>query len=108
MARKLHRDTAGLANAFSDTVCQFEMMTVARRQIVAGLGDADDRLAGLQFAAREAEIQVTLEIERGHARIMRVVEPLAGAKLAPGGDAGDRLIHGSSRTAHMPAHCATL
>jgi len=88
-------------------MCQFEMVTVAGRQIIAGLGDADDRFAGLQLAARQAEIQITLEIERGHSRIMRVVEPFAGAKLATRACAIDRLIHDSSRTAHMPSQCAT-
>ena len=38
---------AGGADALAHPVCQFEMMAVARRQVVAGLRDADDGLAGL-------------------------------------------------------------
>ena len=51
MDRKFHRDAAGRADAFAHPVRQFEMVAVAGRQVVAGLGDADDRLAGLQFVA---------------------------------------------------------
>ena len=47
----------------------------------AGLGDADDRLARLQLGPGEAVIEVALEIERGHARIVGVVEPQARAEL---------------------------
>ena len=63
-------------------------MAVAGRQVGAGLGDADDRLAGLQLLAGEAEIQVALEIERGHVGIVGIVEPELGAQLvAAGGNA---------------------
>ena len=97
--RKFHRDAAGGADALADPVRQFEMMAVARREVVAGLRDADDRLAGLQFLPGQAVIEVALEIERGHARVMGVVEPLAGTKFASG-DAGKRLVHCFSRSAH--------
>ena len=71
---------AGLADALAHPVCQFEMVAVARRQVVAGLRNADDRLAGLQFFAGQAVIEVALQIERGHPRIVRVVKPLEGAE----------------------------
>ena len=54
---------------------KLEMMAVARRKVGAGLGDADDRLAGLQLLAGQAVVQVALEIERGHAWIFGIVEP---------------------------------
>src|SRR4029078_12788027 len=85
---EFHRDAARRADAFAHPVCQFEMMPVAGREVVAGLGDADDWLAGLQFFPGQAVVQVTLEIERGHSRVMRVVEPLEGTEppaLAVGG-----------------------
>ena len=78
MRREFHRDAAGRANALAHPVRQFEMVAVARGEVVAGLGDADDRLAGLQFRPGQAVVQVALEIERGHSRIVRVVEPLEG------------------------------
>src|SRR5262249_33441132 len=62
-------------NAFAHSLGEFEMMPVARRQVTAALRDADDGPARLQLAAREAEVQIALEVERGHTRIMRVVEP---------------------------------
>ncbi len=104
MHRKFHGDAAGGADSLPDPVCQFEMMAVARRQIVAGLRDADDRLAGLQFLPGQAVIEIALEIERGHAGVVRVVEPFAGAEFAPG-DAGKRFVHGFSRSAHALLLC---
>jgi hypothetical protein len=59
---------------------QVEMMPVAGREIGTRLGDADDRLSGAQFLAGQAEIEVALEIERGHARIVGIVEPQPGAQ----------------------------
>ena len=92
MHRKFHRDAAGGADSLAHPVRQFQMMAVAGRKIVAGLRDADDRLARLQFMPGQAVIEVALEIERGHPGVMGVVEPFAGAELAPG-DAGQRLVH---------------
>jgi hypothetical protein len=60
---------------------QFDVVAIARRQVVAGLRDADNRLAGLQFLARQAIIEVALQIERGHPRIVRVVKPLKGTEF---------------------------
>jgi hypothetical protein len=60
-------------------------MPVARREVGAGLRDADDRLAGAQFLRRQAEVHVALEIERRHAGIFRIVEPeLRAQRLALG------------------------
>src|SRR6185312_17563614 len=96
MRRKFHRDTAGRADALAHPVRQFEMVAIARGEVVAGLRDADDRLAGLQFLAGQAVIEVALEIERGHSRVMRVVEPLEGTEfpaLAIGGSFVVILFH---------------
>jgi hypothetical protein len=46
------------------------------------LGDAYDGAVALQFLEREAEIQVTLDIERRHVGVGRVVEPGARAQAA--------------------------
>jgi hypothetical protein len=105
MGGKLHRNTAGGANPFPDPVCQFEMVAVTWRQVVAGLGNADDRLAGLQLLPGQAVIEIALEIERGHAGVGRIVKPFAGAEFAPG-DAGKRLVHVFSRSAHALILCA--
>ena len=51
------------------------MVPVAGGQVGARLRDADDRLLALQLLAGEAEVQVALQVERRHARIVRVVEP---------------------------------
>jgi hypothetical protein len=75
MSRELKRHAARIPNALAHALGKLEVVPVARRQIAAALGDADDRPARLQLAAREAEVQIALEVERGHARIMRIVEP---------------------------------
>jgi hypothetical protein len=43
--REFHGDAAGGADALADPMREFEVMAVARRKVVAGLRDADDRLA---------------------------------------------------------------
>jgi len=75
MRRKLDRDPAGVADTVAHPLGEFEMMAVARGQIAAGLRDTDDRPARLKLVDAETIIQITLEIERGHVRIFRIVEP---------------------------------
>ena len=58
------------------------MVAVAGREIGAGLGDADDRLARAQFGGGEAVVELALDIERGHAGIFRIVVPEFGAQEA--------------------------
>ena len=88
MARKFERDAAGRADALAHALGQFEVMAVAGRQVRAGLRDADDRLAGAQLLAGQAVVQVALEIERGHARIVGIVEPELRAQLSSGRNRG--------------------
>ena len=78
---KLHGEAAGGRDAVAHALGEFEVVAVARREVGAGLGDADDRLAGLQFLAGQAEIEVALEIERRHAGIFGIVEPELRAQL---------------------------
>ncbi len=73
--RELDRDAAGLADAVADPLGELEMVAVAGREVGAGLGDADDRLARLELLAADAVVQVALEVERGHVGVGRVVEP---------------------------------
>src|SRR3954464_9490460 len=88
MGREFHRDAAGLADAFADAMGKLDMVAVAGGEVVAGLGDADDRLAGLKLGAGETVVQIALQIESGHARIMRIVEPFLRAKVAASAVAG--------------------
>src|SRR5208282_1403060 len=57
-----------------------EMMAIAGDEVGAGLGDADDRLARAQLPRRYAEVEIALDIERRHAGVVRVVEPLRRAQ----------------------------
>eukprot|EP01137_Pigoraptor_chileana_P001418 Opistho-2@39026 len=79
--REFQGDAAHFANAFAHAFGQHQMVAVAGRQVAAGLSDADDRLATAQFFQRQAEIEVPLQIERGHVDIVWVVEPGAAAQL---------------------------
>src|SRR5262249_9808564 len=76
---KLEGDPARLANSIFDAKGQLQVVAIARDEIAPALRDADDRLFRLQLLARQAVVQVALEIERGHVRIGRVVKP----RLAP-------------------------
>ena len=77
MHREFQRHAAGIADAVADAAGEFDMVAVARRQVGAGLGDADDRLAAAQFVRRDAVVHVALKIQRGHCGIGGVVEPAA-------------------------------
>ena len=62
------------------TLGKLEVMPVARDEVAAGLRDADDRPRGLELRGREAEVQVSLQVERHHLGIARVVEPQAASQ----------------------------
>src|SRR5271169_615411 len=74
---------AGVADALAHAIGEFEMMAIARTQIRAGLRDADDRLARRELLARQSVIEVALQIERGHARIVGIIEPQLRAQALP-------------------------
>jgi hypothetical protein len=75
VGRKLKRHAARIPDALAHALGELEVVPVARRQVASALRNADDSPARLQLAAREAEVQIALEVERSHARIMCVVEP---------------------------------
>ena len=77
--RKFHRNAAGLADAVFDAGGELQVMAVARHQVAACLGDADDRLARLQLGTRQAVVEKALQIKRGHPRLGRIVEPQLAA-----------------------------
>ena len=82
MHRELHRDPACVADAVAHPLGELDVVTVARREVGAGLGDADDRLARLEFLARQPVVEIAFEIERRHVRVARIVEPRARAQRA--------------------------
>ena len=82
--RKFERKPAGRGDAVARALREFNVMAIAGRKIRAGLRDADDRLAGAQFAGRQAEIEIALEIKRRHSRVVGIVEPLPGSQRALG------------------------
>ena len=82
--RKFERHAAGRGDPVAHPLGEFEVVAIAGRKIRAGLGDADNRLARAKFARGQAEIEVALNIERGHARVFRIVEPEARAQGPPG------------------------
>src|SRR3954451_22372681 len=69
-------------NSLFDALGEIEGMTVAGRQVVAGLRDADDRAPGLQLFPGQAVVEVALKVERRHARVVRIVEPELASKVA--------------------------
>src|SRR5262249_53886820 len=83
MHREFEGDAAGLADAFAHALGELKMMTIAGREVGPALGDAYDRLAGCELLLGQPEIEVTLEIKRGHARIVGIVEPQLRAQPPP-------------------------
>src|SRR5262249_58401566 len=83
MDRKFEGKAASLANPFADAFGEFQVVPVAGAQVRAGLRDADNRFAGRQLLTRQSVIEVALEIERGHARIVRIVEPQLRTQTRP-------------------------
>ncbi len=66
---------SGIANTVAHPLRQLDMMAVAGGKIAACLSNADDRTPALNFVARQAIVEIPLDIKRRHARIVRVVEP---------------------------------
>src|SRR4029453_2937598 len=66
MDGELERNAAGVADAVADPAGELDVVTVARHQIVAGLRDPDNGPARLQLRAGQPEVEVPLEVRRGH------------------------------------------
>src|SRR5215469_9486593 len=64
MHRELERDAAGIADALTHALRQLDMVAVARREVGAGLGNADDGLAGAKLVLGEAIVEIALQVER--------------------------------------------
>ncbi|MNG02713.1 hypothetical protein D3C84_857540 [compost metagenome] len=95
MDREFHGNAAGIANARLDPLRKFQMVTVARGQVAASLGDANDRAARLQLFTGHAVVHVAFDIQGSHVGVGRVVEPLLTAQAALGG-----VTHDSGLSCH--------
>ena len=83
--REFHGDATGIADTGLDPLGQFQVVAIAGGEVAAGLSDADDGPTGLEFVAGQAIVHVTLDIERGHVGVGRVIEPELAAQRAFGG-----------------------
>ncbi len=108
--REFDADATGVTDAFTRALGQFHMDAVARAEITAGLGNADDRPAGAQLLRREAVVHETLQIERRHVDMTGGIEPFLRTETAIGcsGDALRLLFvvlrHGKSRSGPGPRY----
>ena len=93
---KNHRHAARIAHAVAQPRHGLQMHAIARREIVRRLRDADDGPPALQFARRDSVVEETLEIERGHAGIRRVVPPGFGAEFHASMERTARYIRAAS------------
>src|SRR6056297_672513 len=89
MHREFHRNAACLADTRLDAIHQKDVDLVARRDVAAGLRNADDRAPALKLVARVFLVLVALDVKRGHARVVRIVEPF----LRPETFVGTRVGH---------------
>ncbi len=84
VTRKLKGDAARCADSLAHALGELEMVAVAGRQVRTGLRDADDRFSRPQLHRRQAIIEIALEVERSHARVIGVVEPELGPQASLG------------------------
>ncbi len=82
VARKFHADAAGVADTLARPLGQLQVDAIARRDVAAGLGEADDRPARTQFLGRDAIVHEALEIERGHIDVAGRLEPFLAAETS--------------------------
>jgi hypothetical protein len=82
MNREFDWHAAGVAYTLPQPSGEDEMVTIAGRQIGAGLRNADNGPSRLQLGKRQPEVHVSLQVQRGHVRIGRVVKPGPGAQEA--------------------------
>src|SRR5262249_51088450 len=75
MNRKFERNPDAITNTGLHAFRQYNVMPIARNEIVSSLGNSDDRTSRLQFLPREAVVEKTLEVESGHIGVVRVVPP---------------------------------
>src|SRR5262249_53698519 len=65
----------GIDDPRLDPLGKLQEMAIARRQVAAGLRDADDRAGALRLLARQAVVEMALEVERGLVGMGAVWEP---------------------------------
>ena len=73
---KFQRHAAACNDTVAHPLDQFQVNAVAGCNVRTRLGNADDRLAALQFTHGETVIQLPLQIERRHVGVIRIVEPV--------------------------------
>lgn len=105
MEREFEGYPPGLANALADPLRKHQVMTVARAEIAAGLGDAYDRATRPKLLETDAEVQVPLEVERSQVDIRGIVEPGSGTQR-PWGALANRLSLFCSCSRKRCAHSA--
>ena len=75
MHGKFKRDAARVPDPFFHPRGELDVVTVAGREVVAGLRYADHRLSGLQFRASDAVVVEALEVHCRFAGLAPIVEP---------------------------------
>src|SRR6185312_11974508 len=88
VTRKLKGKPARCPNPLAHALGKLEMVTVTGGKVRTGLCDADNRFSRPQLRRRQTVIEIALEVERGHARVVGIVEPELGSQ-APLGFSGN-------------------
>src|SRR4029078_1691063 len=88
VTRKLKGDPARRPDSVAHALGELEIVAGAGRQDRAGLRDADDRFSGPQLRRRQPVVEIALEVERRHARVIGIIEPELGSQLPFGFSGG--------------------
>lgn len=84
MSGEFNRNTASGANTLADPLGQFNVVTIAGGDVRSRLRNTDHRLAGHQFLARDAEVEIPLHVNSRHAGVAATVEPCCRPQGATG------------------------
>ena len=82
MGGEFERYAARLGDTGLDALGEDQVVTVAWHQVAARLRDADDRSTALDLLQAQPEVQVALDVERGHVGVGGIVEPGAATQAA--------------------------
>src|SRR6476659_8616112 len=83
MHGELERDSASVADPVFHALGELQVVPIARHEITAALSDADDWPIALELGPSQAVVEVPLQVQRGHLRVVRIVEPRTTAQAFP-------------------------
>lgn len=76
---KLKRNAPRRSDPLPNPLREFQVVPIARGQVRPRLRNANDGLAGHQLFASHPVVEIALDVQRHHARVLFAPEPVRGA-----------------------------